>query len=118
MRIYSPPSLSKYPRFRSTVRQIRRLVASGCEIVRVAIPDPAAAAAFAEIRAQVLKVPLVADIHFDHRLAIAAVAAINAHVAEEAAQLAHLVERVAGLREQCVGGQLRGASLRQPVDAQ
>ena len=56
----------------ATVRQIRRLVATGCEIVRVAIPDPAAAAAFAKIRARVPNVPLVADIHFDHRLALAA----------------------------------------------
>lgn len=59
----------------ATVRQIRRLVASGCEIVRVAIPDRAAADAFAKIRVRVTNVPLVADIHFDYRLALAAVLA-------------------------------------------
>ena len=57
----------------ATVRQIRSLLASGCEIVRVTIPDAKAAAAFAKIRAKVLSVPLVADIHFDHRLALLAV---------------------------------------------
>jgi len=56
----------------TTVAQIRRLVITGCEIVRVAIPDPDAAAAFAKIRERVSSVPLVADIHFDYRLAIAA----------------------------------------------
>jgi (E)-4-hydroxy-3-methylbut-2-enyl-diphosphate synthase len=59
----------------ATVKQIRSLVAAGCEIVRLAIPDESAAAAFAKIRKQVPNVPLVADIHFDHRLALRAVAA-------------------------------------------
>jgi (E)-4-hydroxy-3-methylbut-2-enyl-diphosphate synthase len=59
----------------ATVKQIRSLVATGCEIVRVTVPDAAAAAAFGKIRAAVPHVPLVADIHFDHRLALAAVAA-------------------------------------------
>lgn len=57
----------------ATVAQIRSLVASGCEIVRVTIPDAKAAEAFAKIRAKVPGVPLVADIHFDHRLALLAV---------------------------------------------
>jgi len=56
-----------------TVKQIRSLVAAGCEIVRVSIPDAAAAASFAKIREKVPNVPLVADIHFDHTLALAAV---------------------------------------------
>ncbi len=55
----------------STVAQIRRLTAAGCEIVRVAVPDPAAAAAIADIKKEI-EIPLIADIHFDHRLAIAA----------------------------------------------
>lgn len=58
-----------------TVRQIRSLVSTGCEIVRIAIPDEHAAKAFAEIRRQVPDTPLVADIHFDHRLALKAVEA-------------------------------------------
>ncbi|MRR10546.1 flavodoxin-dependent (E)-4-hydroxy-3-methylbut-2-enyl-diphosphate synthase, partial [bacterium] len=56
---------------RSTVAQIRRLERAGCEIVRLAVPDAAAAAALAVIR-QRTGLPLVADIHFDHRLALAA----------------------------------------------
>lgn len=55
----------------ATVAQILRLEAAGCEIVRVAVPDQEAAAAIAEIKSQI-SIPLIADIHFDHRLAIAA----------------------------------------------
>ncbi|MBW1788063.1 MAG: flavodoxin-dependent (E)-4-hydroxy-3-methylbut-2-enyl-diphosphate synthase [Deltaproteobacteria bacterium] len=53
----------------STVEQVRRLEAAGCDIVRLAVPDEPAAEAFADIGRQV-GVPLIADIHFDHRLAI------------------------------------------------
>ena len=53
----------------STVRQIHALEQVGCQVVRLAIPDMDAAQAVAAIRKQV-KVPLVADIHFDHRLAL------------------------------------------------
>jgi len=52
-----------------SVAQIIRLEQAGCQIVRLAIPDEAAARALAEIRRQV-SVPLVADIHFDYRLAL------------------------------------------------
>jgi (E)-4-hydroxy-3-methylbut-2-enyl-diphosphate synthase len=55
---------------RATVAQIRSLAREGCEIVRVAIPDAAAATAFRRIRAK-SPIPVIADIHFDHRLAIA-----------------------------------------------
>ena len=55
----------------ATVAQIRTLTAAGCEIIRVAVPTEAAAAALREIRRQI-KIPLVADIHFDYRLALAA----------------------------------------------
>ena len=58
----------------ATVAQISRLVEAGCEIVRVAVPNERAADAFAEIRRQV-SVPLVADIHFDYRMALRAIAA-------------------------------------------
>lgn len=55
---------------RATVAQIRSLAREGCEIVRVAIPDEAAARAFRKIRAA-SPVPVIADIHFHHQLAIA-----------------------------------------------
>lgn len=58
---------------RATVDQIKRLMAAGCDIVRVAVPDAAAAAAFGEIKHELPDVPVVADIHFDHRLAVEAV---------------------------------------------
>ncbi|SOB59711.1 4-hydroxy-3-methylbut-2-en-1-yl diphosphate synthase (flavodoxin) [Pseudodesulfovibrio profundus] len=55
----------------STTAQIRQLADAGCEIVRLAVPDDKAAAALSAIREQ-SPVPLIADIHFDHRLALAA----------------------------------------------
>jgi (E)-4-hydroxy-3-methylbut-2-enyl-diphosphate synthase len=55
-----------------TVRQIGRLAEAGCDIVRCAVPDMEAADAFGQIRKQV-RVPLVADIQFDYRLAMAAI---------------------------------------------
>lgn len=55
----------------ATVAQIQALAAAGCEIVRLAVLNEDAAAALPEIRKQV-DAPLVADIHFDHRLALAA----------------------------------------------
>jgi len=56
---------------RETVDQINRLTALGCDIVRVAVPDIVSADAIGEIK-KLITVPLVADIHFDHRLAIRA----------------------------------------------
>jgi (E)-4-hydroxy-3-methylbut-2-enyl-diphosphate synthase len=53
-----------------TVAQIRRLEAAGCELIRVAVVDMEAAAAIRSIREQI-QIPLIADIHFDHRLAVA-----------------------------------------------
>jgi (E)-4-hydroxy-3-methylbut-2-enyl-diphosphate synthase len=58
----------------ATVAQIRELAALGCEIVRVAVPDRAAAEALAAIREHIA-IPLIADIHFSHRLALAAIEA-------------------------------------------
>jgi (E)-4-hydroxy-3-methylbut-2-enyl-diphosphate synthase len=58
----------------ATVEQIRRLEAAGCEIVRVAVPDLAAAHAIGAIKERI-SIPLVADIHFDYRLALEAAAA-------------------------------------------
>jgi len=56
---------------KSTVNQIRRLAEAGCQIVRCAVPDAEAAAALGQIKKQIT-LPLVADIHFDYRLAISA----------------------------------------------
>ena len=53
-------------------KQIQRLTEAGCQIVRLAVPDMDAAQAFAELKRDAA-VPLVADIHFDHRLALAAI---------------------------------------------
>ena len=58
----------------ATVAQIQALEAAGCEIVRVAVPDKAAAAALRAIKRRI-HLPLVADIHFDYRLALAALEA-------------------------------------------
>ena len=58
----------------ATVSQIREVQTLGCDIVRLAVVDAAAAAALAEIRGEV-SIPLIADIHFDHKLAIAAIEA-------------------------------------------
>ena len=55
----------------ATVAQIHRLEEAGCEIVRVTVPTMEAALAISAIREQI-HIPLVADIHFDHRLAIEA----------------------------------------------
>ena len=54
-----------------SLRQIRELAAAGCEIARLAVPDMQAAEAFGKI-CDVSPLPLVADIHFDYRLAIKA----------------------------------------------
>lgn len=56
---------------KATVAQILALEAAGCEIIRVAVPTMEAAEAITEIKKQI-HIPLVADIHFDYRLAIAA----------------------------------------------
>ncbi|PIE75566.1 4-hydroxy-3-methylbut-2-en-1-yl diphosphate synthase, partial [bacterium DOLJORAL78_65_58] len=54
----------------ATTAQIRRLEAAGCDVVRVAVPDQKAAAAIRAIRDRI-RIPLIADIHFQHTLAIA-----------------------------------------------
>lgn len=59
---------------RATVAQIKKLEEAGCEIVRLAVPDEEAAAALKKIKKDV-SVPLVADIHFDYRLALASLEA-------------------------------------------
>lgn len=56
----------------STVDQIKRLEEAGCDIVRVAVPDSEAAEALKSIKKSI-SIPLVADIHFDYRLALASI---------------------------------------------
>lgn len=56
----------------ATVAQIKRLEAAGCDIVRCTVPDMASAEAISAIKKEIL-IPLVADIHFDYKMAIAAI---------------------------------------------
>ena len=63
---------TKTENVRETVDQILRLQEAGCEIIRCAVPTPEAAAALEKIRGKI-SLPLVADIHFDYRLAVAAI---------------------------------------------
>ncbi len=87
----------------ATVAQVGRLVEAGCEIVRVAVPDAAAAAALPAIR-KAISIPLVADIHFDHRLALAAIEAgvdklrLNPGNITDAAKVAEVAEAAAQAR--------------------
>ncbi len=55
---------------RATVAQVGRLERAGCEIVRLAVPDRAAAEALKTVKSRV-RLPVIADIHFDHKLALA-----------------------------------------------
>ncbi|MBW2002122.1 MAG: flavodoxin-dependent (E)-4-hydroxy-3-methylbut-2-enyl-diphosphate synthase, partial [Deltaproteobacteria bacterium] len=56
----------------ATVKQIEGLASAGCELVRLAVPDMEAASALKEIKSQV-SIPIIADIHFDYKLALAAI---------------------------------------------
>ncbi|MHC1715962.1 MAG: flavodoxin-dependent (E)-4-hydroxy-3-methylbut-2-enyl-diphosphate synthase [Acidaminococcaceae bacterium] len=58
----------------ATVNQIKELTALGCDIIRCAVPDLRAALALSAIKAQI-SIPLIADIHFDYKLALEAIAA-------------------------------------------
>jgi (E)-4-hydroxy-3-methylbut-2-enyl-diphosphate synthase len=58
----------------ATIRQIRELEECGCEIIRIAVPNSAAAAALLSIK-RGIRIPIIADIHFDHRLALDALTA-------------------------------------------
>src|SRR5438874_6689972 len=61
---------------KATVEQIQQLEQAGCEVIRVAVPDMEAAEALPKIKAQ-MTVPLIADIHFDHRLALKAAEVVD-----------------------------------------
>jgi (E)-4-hydroxy-3-methylbut-2-enyl-diphosphate synthase len=59
---------------KSTIRQIKELEECGCEIIRVAVPDIESARAIKDIKKQI-SIPIIADIHFDYRLALASLEA-------------------------------------------
>ena len=59
---------------KATVRQIKELAIAGCDIVRVAVPDIISAESIKQIKQQI-SIPLIADIHFDYKLAIASIKA-------------------------------------------
>ena len=61
--------------YESTYRQIKQLEEAGCGIVRLAVPDAAACETIYRLKESDIRVPLVADIHFDYRIALAAAAA-------------------------------------------
>ena len=58
---------------KGTVQQVHELQDVGCEIIRLAVPDMEAARALSDIR-QRIDIPLIADIHFDYRLALESLA--------------------------------------------
>ena len=59
----------------ATLRQVRALVMAGCDVIRLAVPDVSAAGVFSYLKEQGIETPLVADIHFDYKIALAAIAA-------------------------------------------
>jgi (E)-4-hydroxy-3-methylbut-2-enyl-diphosphate synthase len=63
--------MSRTDNVKACVEEIRRLEEADCEVIRLAVPDEAAAKALKEIKRQA-KVPLIADIHFNHKLALMA----------------------------------------------
>ena len=103
----------------ATVEQIRRLEAAGCEIIRVAVPDMAAAEAIPAIKAAIF-IPLVVDIHFDYKLALKCVEggcdAVRINPGNIGAP-----DRVAAVAEACKGKGLpirigvNGGSLEKPL---
>ena len=59
----------------ATIEQIRRLESAGCDIVRITVPDVDSAETIKKIKAAGIKIPVVADIHFDYKVALASIAA-------------------------------------------
>ena len=59
----------------ATLKQIKALESAGCDIVRLAVPDIEAASTFSALKREGVKIPLVADIHFDYKIALAAIEA-------------------------------------------
>lgn len=103
----------------ATVEQIRRLEAAGCEIIRVAVPDTAAAEAIPAIKAAI-SIPLVVDIHFDYTLALKCVEGGCDAVRINPGNIGS-PDRVAAVAEACKGKGLpirigvNGGSLENPL---
>ena len=103
----------------ATVEQIRRLEAAGCEIIRVAVPDMAAAEAIPAIKAAI-SIPLVVDIHFDYKLALKCVEGGCDAVRINPGNIGS-PDRVAAVAEACKGKGLpirigvNGGSLEKPL---
>ena len=103
----------------ATVEQIRRLEAAGCDIVRVAVPDMAAAHAIAAIKERI-SIPLVADIHFDYKLALEAAAAGVDKIRINPGNIG-APERVQAVANACKGKNIpirigvNGGSLEKPI---
>ncbi len=103
----------------ATVEQIKRLEAAGCEIIRVAVPDGESAKAVGEIKKQI-SIPLVVDIHFDYRLALACVEAGCDAVRINPGNIGS-AEKVRAVAEACKGKELpirigvNGGSLEKPL---
>jgi (E)-4-hydroxy-3-methylbut-2-enyl-diphosphate synthase len=105
----------------ATVSQIKRLEECGCEIVRVAVPDMDATQALVKIK-KVASIPIIADIHFDYRLALAALKAgvdglrLNPGNISDKQQIAAVVsaakERVVPIRVGVNAGSLPKVSAR------
>jgi (E)-4-hydroxy-3-methylbut-2-enyl-diphosphate synthase len=104
----------------STVRQIKELEECGCEIIRSAVPDMEAAKALAKIRKEI-RIPLVADIHFDYRLALEAIKSgvdglrLNPGNISEPDKVAAVVS-AAGERQIPIRIGVNGGSLPQDID--
>lgn len=96
----------------ATLGQVRALVTAGCSLVRVAVPGPAAAAALPAL-VQQSPAPLVADVHFDYRLAVAA---LEAGVAAVRINPGNIGGREA-VREVVAAARERGAVIRVGVNA-
>ncbi len=96
----------------STLAQIRALAAAGCEIVRCAVPDMAAAEGLKTICAQ-SPLPVVADIHFDYRLALAAVEAGAAKIRINPGNIG-AAENVRAVADACAA---RGVPIRVGVNS-
>ena len=61
--------------YKATIRQIKALEDAGCDIVRITVPDIASVETIKKIKEEGVKIPIVADIHFDYRIALECVKA-------------------------------------------
>jgi len=105
---------------RTTVAQIRALEDAGCEIVRVAVPDQEAAAALKAIKKQI-RIPLIADIHFNHRLALEAmkngVNGIRINPGNMSAEKIRLIVKAAKTRDVAIRIGINAGSLDKELSA-